>query len=87
MDKQQIYQDLSRLLDEIDTMPMDDAERRRLHGIVRELESHIEEPEPVERHNELVDTVDDLISRFETEHPSATGVLRRVLNALSSMGV
>ena len=87
MDKDQIYKDLTRLVDEIDQLPLEDAERRSLHKLVAEMESHVTAPEETERPEELTDTVDVLISRFETDHPSITGVLRRVLNALSSMGV
>ncbi len=87
MDKDQIYQDLTRLVDEIDRMPLEDDERRRLHRIVGDIEVHVDEPEETERPEELVDTVDELITRFETDHPAVTGVLRRVLNALSSMGI
>jgi len=87
LDKDQIYKDLTRLVDEIDQLPLEDAERRSLHKLVAEMESHVAAPEETERPEELTDTVDVLISRFETDHPSVTGVLRRVLNALSSMGV
>ena len=87
MDKDQIYQDLNRLVKEIDQIPLDEDERRRLHGIVGEIEVHVQEPAQTERPEELADTVDELITRFETDHPSVTGVLRRVLNALGSMGI
>lgn len=87
MDKDQIYQDLNRLVKEIDQIPLDEDERRRLHGIVGEIEVHVQEPAQTERPEELADTVDELITRFEAVHPSVTGVLRRVLNALGSMGI
>ena len=87
MDKDQIYKDLTRLVDEIDQLPLEDSERRSLHKLVAEMESHVEAPEQTERPEDLTDTVDGLISRFETDHPSVTGVLRRVLNALTSIGV
>jgi hypothetical protein len=87
LDKEQIYQDLSRLLNEIDQLPMEEQERVRLHQLVREIEVHVDEPHEATRSEELAGTVDELITRFETDHPSFTGVLRRVLNALGSMGV
>lgn len=87
MDKEQIYQDLSRLLNEIDQLPMEEDERLRLHRLVGEIEVHVDEPLETASPEELVSTVDELITRFETDHPSFTGVLRRVLNALGSMGV
>jgi len=87
VDKELIYQDLSRLLNEIDQLPLDDAERRRLHEMVSEMEEHVGGRETADKPQELVDTVDQLISRFEADHPAATGVLRRIINALGSMGV
>ena len=87
MDKEQIYQDLSRLLNEIDQLPMEEQERMRLHQLVGEIEVHIDEPQQTENPEQLANTVDEVITRFETDHPSFTGVLRRVLNALGSMGV
>ena len=87
MDKGKIVQDLTRLLDEIDQLPLDDAERRRLHQMISEVEADVEGSEPTEKHVELADTLDQLITRFEADHPSATGVLRRIMNVLGSMGV
>jgi hypothetical protein len=87
LDKEQIYQDLNRLLTEIDLLPMEEQERLRLHSLVSEIEMHVDEPKEKAHREELVNTVDEVITRFETEHPSFTGVLRRVLNALGSMGV
>jgi hypothetical protein len=87
LDKDQIYQDLSRLLTEIDLLPMEEQERLRLHRLVGEIEVHIDEPKEAAHAEELANTVDEVITRFETDHPSFTGVLRRVLNALGSMGV
>lgn len=92
MDKEQIYQDLNRLLNEIDQLPMEEQERMRLHRLVGDIEVHIDEPKEASNREEmtreeLAHTVDEVITRFETDHPSFTGVLRRVLNALGSMGV
>ena len=87
MENKEIFQDLSRLLDEIDQLPLDDEERRRLHKLVGDIEGHVQTPEEAEHPAELADTVDQLITRFEADHPAFTGVLRRVMNTLGSMGV
>jgi hypothetical protein len=87
MDKDQLYQDLAKLVDEIDRLPLEDAESRKLHHLVSKLEDHVEGRVAEGGPQEIVDTVDQVISRLETDHPTFTGVLRRVMNALSSMGV
>jgi hypothetical protein len=85
--KEQLYKDLGGLLDEIDGLPLDDSDRYRLHGLISDIERHIDDAEPEEEHFEVVDTVEELVTRLEADHPAFTGVLRRVLNALGSMGV
>jgi hypothetical protein len=87
MNKQQIYQDLTRLIDEIDKLPLDNTESRGLHKVVTDIENHLEGREEERGPQDVVDTVDQLISRLEADHPTLTGVLRRIMNTLSSMGI
>ena len=87
MSKEQLYKDLESLLDEVDSIPLDAADRRRLHGLISDIESHIDTNDGEEASFEVVDTVEELVTRLEADHPAFTGVLRRVINALGSMGV
>ena len=87
MSKEQLYKDLDSLLEEVDSMPLEAADRQRLHGLISDIERHIDTAEDEEENFEVVDTVEELVARLEADHPSFTGILRRVLNALGSMGV
>ena len=87
MSKDQIYRDLSSLLDEVDQLPLDDAERRRLHGLITDIEQHLDDEVDTDGQLEVGDTVDELVARLEADHPTFTGILRRIMNTLSSMGV
>ncbi|MDJ0877784.1 MAG: DUF4404 family protein [Halieaceae bacterium] len=89
MSKEQVYQDLSSLLNEIDSLPLEEAERRRLHGLVSDIEQHLDTDTEGEASGELDigDTVDEMVTRLEADHPAFTGILRRIMNTLSSMGV
>ena len=89
MSKEQVYQDLSSLLNEIDSLPLEEAERRRLHGLVSDIEQHLDTDAEGEASGELDigDTVDEMVTRLEADHPAFTGILRRIMNTLSSMGV
>ncbi len=87
MSKEQVYQDLSSLLDEVDHLPLEDAERKRLHGLISDIERHLDDQEDTPAELDVVDTVDELVTRLEADHPAFTGILRRVMNTLSSMGV
>jgi hypothetical protein len=85
--KEQLYKDLDSLLDEVDSIPLDAADRQRLHGLISDIESHIDSNEEAGADFEVVDTVEELVTRLEADHPAFTGILRRVMNALGSMGV
>ena len=87
MSKDELYKDLKSLLDAVDSLPLDSADRHRLHGLIGDLERHIDSPDDEEQHFEVVETVEELVTRLEADHPSFTGILRRVMNALGSMGV
>jgi regulator of replication initiation timing len=87
MDKEQLTQDLTELLAEIDRLPLENVELRRLRSLVSEIEDHVEGRQEQEDSGEIVDAADRVIAHFETDHPGFTGALRRIMNALSSMGV
>ena len=86
MDKDQISRDLAHLLAEIDRLPLENSELHDLRVLVSEIEEHVEGREE-ERSGEIVDAADRVISTFEADHPTFTGVLRRIMNTISSMGV
>ncbi len=93
MSKEQVYQDLSSLLKEIDSLPLEDSERRRLHGLVSDIEEHLDsdaadaEANARFEESDMADTVEEMVTRLEADHPAFTGVLRRIMNTLGSMGV
>ena len=87
MSKEQIYRDLSSLLDEIDDIPLEDAERRRLHGLIGDIERHLDAGEDDREELDVGGGMEELVARLEADHPAFTGVLRRIINALGSMGV
>ncbi len=90
MSKEQVYQDLSSLLNEIDSLPLEDAERRRLHGLVSDIEQHLDadpEADSAPDGQDMADTVEEMVTRLEADHPAFTGILRRIMNTLGSMGV
>lgn len=87
MSKEKVYKDLSSLLDEIDHLPLEDAERRRLHAMISDIERHLDSDTEEAEELDIGDTVDELVTRLEADHPSFTGILRRIMHTLGSMGV
>ncbi len=91
MSKEQVYKDLSSLLNEIDGLPLEEAERRRLHGMISDIEQHLDSDVQADTEGvgelDIGDTVDEMVARLEADHPAFTGILRRIMNTLGSMGV
>ena len=87
VDKEQLTRDLTHLVAEIDRLPLENSELHNLRALVSEIEEHLEGRGEQEGGGEIVDAADRVISTFEADHPTFTGVLRRVMNAISSMGV
>jgi len=87
MSKDEILKDLSSLLDEVDRLPLEAQERERLHGLISDVEQHLDDDVETPDELDVVDTVEELATRLEADHPRLVGVLRRVMNTLASMGV
>ena len=64
-----------------------DIPRPRLRGLIGDIEQHLDDEVETEGELDVGDTVDELVARLEADHPTFTGILRRVMNTLSSMGV
>ncbi len=87
MSKEEVRKDLSQLLKEVDRLSVDDAERQRLNGLISDLERHLDDESVDAADADIVDTVEELATRLEADHPGLVGMLRRVMNTLASMGV
>ena len=84
--------DLNTLLEQL-RIEMDAVEhgapenRERLAGLVASLEHRLANPREDNEDQELLGTLTELLSHYETEHPRLTAVLNRILVSLSSMGI
>ncbi|MDW3217171.1 MAG: DUF4404 family protein [Acidimicrobiales bacterium] len=83
-------QDISELLDELrstiaatDGMTADD--RRQLDALVRRIEVQADEDEDDDPN--ILDHLDDALSRFEAEHVGLVNTINRIANALSAGGI
>ena len=87
MDKNQLNKDLQALLQAVEELPLEHAERRRLNALISTIESHVAGEPVAAIGNELNDTVDQLVSTFDASHPTLSGVLKNVMQSLGNMGV
>ncbi|PSS59125.1 DUF4404 family protein [Pseudomonas sp. BBP2017] len=66
--------------------PLSEEEREQLHELMRQIEAKLE-LEAASPDNDLVDSVNLAVETFEVNHPSLTGILRRLAVSLHSMGI
>ena len=80
-------QDLVTQLQEQVKRLSNDDEKRQLQNLVGDLEKKLEQPGDNEHHLSVVDSLTESIEHFEAEHPKATGVLNKIMVALSNLGI
>lgn len=91
MSQQQLNTDLTELRAEIERLPANAAGRERLIQLAQRIERQIDESAKADAQEEsedsLIDGINEAAADFEVEHPRTTGLLRRIINTLSSMGI
>ena len=50
-------------------------------------EAYTQNPDDAEHHASVIARLEDAISRFEVEHPRATGILNHIMVTLGNMGI
>ena len=86
MAQQDLREQLEQLASEIDQLTIDDQRKAQLQALVARVEQQLATDDD-EEPRDLRDQLEEAVSQFEAEHPTLTGVMRRVLMTLSSMGV
>jgi uncharacterized protein DUF4404 len=71
------------------TESLPESEREFVDELYQEIEELLARPrhEPIVRPHRLLEQLDDAAQRFEVTHPDMTGVIGRVIDALSTMGI
>jgi hypothetical protein len=68
----------------------DAAVKQRMEILIAAIESQLTEETSDEASYEdkgLIDQLNESVEQFEAEHPQVTGVLRRIMQTLSDMGI
>lgn len=87
MEREELKQSLEGLRSEIRKLGEDDEPiKGRMKRLVADLERQVEGAGDSE-HEGLIENVRDYIEQFEVEHPRLTGMLNRVMVALSNLGI
>jgi hypothetical protein len=71
------------------TESLPESEREFVDTLYEEIEELLARPrqEPPIRPHPLVERLEDAAKRFEVSHPDLTGVIGRVIDSLSTMGI
>jgi hypothetical protein len=88
MERQQLREYLDELNIAIGDIHTSNNDKRRLSGLITEIEQQLNEPMLVTGDPQtLIDQVDSMVTTFENEHPRVAGILNNIMLTLSNMGV
>lgn len=87
MAKNHLHMLLKHLHQEVDGLNNSSAgEKTRLENLIAEIETVLEKDAP-EEHASAMNGFRGKLIEFENDHPTASGVIHRLMQALSDMGV
>ena len=81
---QALLQQLQEEITQLDESSLD--EKQRLEQLVTDIESTLEQ-ETVEQHATMLDSLRVKLIETESDHPTASGVVRRLMQTLGDMGI
>ena len=88
MGNQHLQEQLGDLQAQINSLDIDEAKRLQLQGLVEDIERELSTgTEGVSEDETLVDRLDEMVSGFETDHPTVAGLLKDIMVKLASIGV
>ncbi|MAK43212.1 MULTISPECIES: DUF4404 family protein [Spongiibacter] len=88
MDPKHVHEQLNRLQSEIDDLPVESGERAKLHALVEDIDRELGSgPELVLEDTGLQERLDEMVSSFEVDHPTISGLLKDIMVKLASIGV
>ena len=87
MRKSEIHRLLEQLRTELKAAEGDKAlVEDRVNSLISDLERQLDNLEDMD-HTAMLDRIREVVEQFETEHPSITAVLNRIMTTLSNMGI
>ena len=88
MDSKDLRDQLNELAEAIDSMQASDSEKEKLQLLIDSVEARLgDDREADDEQLPVTETVDELISSFEADHPTIAGILNNIMVTLSSMGI
>jgi len=88
MDTKHLHEQLKQLQLEIDEQAMEGTSRAKLHALVDDIDRELGSgPDLVLEDSGLQERVEEMISSFEVDHPTVSGILKDIMVKLASIGV
>lgn len=87
MPEKQLRDDLDKLRAEIAGLDSDPQAKEKLAALLADIEQELDQSGLNDQVKKLSEQVEGAISRFETTHPTLTGVLNNIMVTLSGFGV
>lgn len=84
MNEQHLREQLQRLSEELETLPVDADQRASVQALIADIELQLNEGIA---DDSLVDQVEAAVSSFEAEHPQLAGLLNNILTTLGNIGI
>ena len=88
MSKEDLHKTLERLRAEVSSLDKDAGPvKDRVNSLISDLEHQAQDLDDAGHRATMRDRLTTLIQQIESEHPSITGMLERIMVALNSMGI
>ncbi len=87
MNEQELRGQLDELATAIENMPAAEAQKAQLQTLIDNIESQLSDAVVDGEPESLAEQVENMVSGFESDHPTVAGILNNVMVTLTSMGV
>lgn len=88
MQKRNIHEQLEELQQQIDELEVGHSQKANLMGLVEDIELELSTGSSVDAEQAgLLGRLENMVSEFETEHPTIAGILNDLMVKLASIGV
>jgi hypothetical protein len=87
LNEQELRGQLDDLAVAIENMPAAEVEKARLQALIDNIEGQLSNAVVEGEPESLADQVGNMVSGFESDHPTVAGILNNIMVTLTSMGV
>jgi len=87
MNERELRDQLEQLDQAIASSATADADKQRLRQLIDNIEQRLDPTVNESDSDSLEDQVEYLVTSFEADHPTISGILKNIMVSLSSMGI